>query len=100
MFTLSFLFLINLGTIWTCDSIETRKRCECKAIYGMGVQTLASDAKLLFTLPSYDDCGINLDCERERSCMAKCISQVSKTKLSKRKNEIENLSQFKIHSLR
>ena len=85
MFTLSFLFLINLSTILTCVSIETSKRCECKAMYGMGMQSLASDAKLLFTLPSFDDCGINLGCEKERSCMTKCISQVRNKQIPKKK---------------
>ena len=45
MFTLSFLFLINLSTILTCVSIETSKRCECTAMYGMGMQSLASEKR-------------------------------------------------------
>ena len=75
---LTILVLANLNSILSCEIFETRKRCECKAIYGMGVQASPNEARHLYTLPSFDDCGINLGCNKERDCMTKCISQVGK----------------------
>ncbi len=69
-----FLFLVNANVILGCGMFETRKRCECKATYALG--NVQSWSSLLFTLPSYDDCGINLGCGKERECMDKCQSQV------------------------
>ena len=58
-----FILIVNANDVLGCGMFETRKRCECKATYAVGnVQS----SSLLFTLPSYDDCGINLGCGKER----------------------------------
>jgi hypothetical protein len=73
-----FLFMILLNAYVTlgCGTFETKKKCECKATYALGNMQSSTALSLRFTLPSYDDCGINLGCGKERECMDKCQSQV------------------------
>jgi hypothetical protein len=76
-----FLFLIHLGSIvHNCDVFQTRRTCECKAVYTYASdgQSDLTNARTLFNLPSYDDCGINLGCER-LDCAQKCLNKVRET---------------------
>ena len=75
-----FIFLLaNMTpTILGCGILETRKTCECRAVYSLG-QPSSENARTLFTLPNYEDCGINLGCDKQSDCQVSCQNRVRQT---------------------
>lgn len=79
-FVLSFLslvvlILVNRQGVSACEFFETRRTCECKAMYTIGgnMETI----NVLFDLASYDDCGVNLGCEK-LDCATRCANSIRK----------------------
>ena len=65
------LILVHLNAIYACDVFQTKRTCECTATYTYSNE----QSRTLFVLPSYDDCGINLGCEK-LDCSQKCLNKV------------------------
>ena len=71
-----------------CSGNDVSRTCECSAVYTAGEYDLVdalgvsmvdeSKLKRLFTVKSYDDCGLNLGCEtvRQMECSRYCTSQI------------------------
>jgi hypothetical protein len=55
-----------------CEFFETKRTCECKAMYSIGQNYTLG---LLFSTASYDDCGVNLDCGKF-DCGINCVSSI------------------------
>lgn len=70
-----FIIFINLSLVSSCEFFETRRTCECKALYSIGQNTSA--LKVLFDVASYDDCGLNLGCEK-LECATNCANSIRK----------------------
>ena len=74
MFFLLFLIILqHLDPIQSCDPFQTRRTCECKAVYSQSLDP--ANVKTLFTVANYDDCGINLGCEKT-DCAENCKKRV------------------------
>lgn len=82
------ILLLTSSVADACSGNEVSRTCECTAMYtageydlvdSMGVSTVdESNLKRLFTVKSYDDCGINLGCEtsKQNDCARYCTSQI------------------------
>lgn len=72
---LSFLFSCLLNASFACSGLQTRRTCSCDIKYtleanGNNLQSLNIPIK------SYDDCGINLGCEKQSDCAVYCRNQL------------------------
>lgn len=71
---LFFLFAVY-EAVRSCEFFETKRTCECKAMYTIGQNT--NVIKVLFDVASYDDCGLNLGCEK-LDCATNCANSIRK----------------------
>lgn len=76
----SIFYLILLSQIINialgCSGLQTRRTCSCKAMYTFENQ-LTTEKELSLPLTGYDDCGINLGCEKKLDCSTYCLRLVS-----------------------
>ena len=67
------LRLINLDITYGCVGLlENRRTCKCTSSYSFGNK----EGALLLPFKSYDDCGINLGCEKANDCALYCNRQI------------------------
>lgn len=62
----------------SCQIFETKRTCECKARYTMGVDDLVE--KKLFEVPSRDFCLTGVSCEKllYKECAEYCMKTIKK----------------------
>lgn len=74
-FSISFCFCLVTAS-WACTGLQTRRTCTCKAIYTFENQP-NEEKTLNLPLDGYDDCGINIGCQKELDCSSYCLRQIS-----------------------
>lgn len=73
IFYFIFFKLIYLDIIYGCTGLlENRRTCKCTSSFTFGNK----EGTLLLPFKSYDDCGINLGCEKVNDCASYCEKQI------------------------
>ena len=75
MILILLIILSSINEFSCCGFFDTRKTCDCSAVYSIGYQNKIK----LFDLPSIIDCGLNLNCTESISCADRCVNLIRKT---------------------
>lgn len=75
IFTLVFSYMSVPAVVEACSGLQTRKTCECRATYSYQNQPNV-ERDLNLPLSSYDDCAVNLGCDKQLDCSTFCRRQV------------------------
>ncbi len=86
--------IVNIAS--ACSGLQNTRTCSCTTSYSFGSQNQSNS--LLLPIKSYDDCGINLGCEKVNDCSQYCFRK-TKELLGSDPNQVTQIAQDKLCSL-